>query len=321
MPSTISSSVAPFFSCLQSFPATGTFSMSCLFEPGGQSTGASASALVFPVNIQDWFPLGWTGLISLNFNRGSLGLKDCGSPGAHKICQGAESPVIPRNPGSFWRDCTQEGGDLLPTQGQSAHSGAGPSRLGPGLQGWLPIVTLLQGTQGPCRPLRGQHWALCSRPHLHRDPSMVLSRKGAFSWGPRAARVPGASGRAGMRLCSAQSPHWRMCWRGWGIAGVPKLLFTLRVCTPHLQGPTPQGNQWAPLLERRSRVTRKDSKTESSRTPALHWKRSCRQGKGRPRILRGESLTPTFLLLLPCTCLSTVKGSKVNAGQVLRRKV
>ena len=58
----ISSSV---ISCLQSFPASGTFSMSQLFASDGQSTGASASASVLPMNIQDWFPLGLTGLISL----------------------------------------------------------------------------------------------------------------------------------------------------------------------------------------------------------------------------------------------------------------
>ena len=60
---TISSSVIPFFSCLQSFPASGSFPMSQFFASGGQSIGISASASVFPVNIQDWFPLGWTGLI------------------------------------------------------------------------------------------------------------------------------------------------------------------------------------------------------------------------------------------------------------------
>ena len=60
---TISSSVIPFSSCLQSFPASQPFTMSQLFASGGQSIGASASVL--PMNIQDWFPLGWTGLISL----------------------------------------------------------------------------------------------------------------------------------------------------------------------------------------------------------------------------------------------------------------
>ena len=59
---TISSSVALFYSYPQSFPASGTFPMSQFFTSGGQSTGTSASASVFPVNIQGWFPLGLTGL-------------------------------------------------------------------------------------------------------------------------------------------------------------------------------------------------------------------------------------------------------------------
>ena len=62
---TISSSVIPFSSCPQSFPASGSFQMSQLFSSGGQSTGVSASISVFPMNTQDWSPLGWTGLISL----------------------------------------------------------------------------------------------------------------------------------------------------------------------------------------------------------------------------------------------------------------
>ena len=62
---TISSSVVPFSSCLQSFPAWGSFPMSGFFTSGGQSMGASASASVLPVNIQDWFLLGLTGWISL----------------------------------------------------------------------------------------------------------------------------------------------------------------------------------------------------------------------------------------------------------------
>ena len=60
---TSSSSVVPF-SCLQSFPASGSFPMNQFFASGGQSIGASASASVLPMNIQDWFPLGWTGWIS-----------------------------------------------------------------------------------------------------------------------------------------------------------------------------------------------------------------------------------------------------------------
>ena len=60
----ISSSVIPF-SCLQFFPASGSFPMNWLFVSSGQSTGASASASVLPMNIQGWFPLGLTGWISL----------------------------------------------------------------------------------------------------------------------------------------------------------------------------------------------------------------------------------------------------------------
>ena len=62
---TISSSVIPFSSCLQSFPASGSFLMGQLFVSGDQSIGVSAPASVLPMNIQDWFRLGWTGWISL----------------------------------------------------------------------------------------------------------------------------------------------------------------------------------------------------------------------------------------------------------------
>ena len=61
---TITSSIF-FSSCLQSFPASGSFPVSQYFSSGDQSIGVSASASVLPVNIQDWFSLGWTGLISL----------------------------------------------------------------------------------------------------------------------------------------------------------------------------------------------------------------------------------------------------------------
>ena len=61
---TTSSSVIPFSSCLQSCPASGSLQMSQLFASGGQNIGVSASTSVLPMNIQDWFPLGWTGWIS-----------------------------------------------------------------------------------------------------------------------------------------------------------------------------------------------------------------------------------------------------------------
>ena len=67
----ISCSVAPFSSCPQSFPASGSFPISQLFSSGGQGIGVSASASVLPMNIQGWIPLGLTGLISLR-SRDSL---------------------------------------------------------------------------------------------------------------------------------------------------------------------------------------------------------------------------------------------------------
>ena len=65
----ISFSVIPFSSCLQSFPASRSFQMSQFFASGGQSIGASAAVSVLPVNIQGWFPLGLTALISLQSKR------------------------------------------------------------------------------------------------------------------------------------------------------------------------------------------------------------------------------------------------------------
>ena len=62
---TISSSVVPFSSCLQSFPTSGSFQMSQLFTSGGQSIGVLASTTVLPMNTQDWSPSEWTGWISL----------------------------------------------------------------------------------------------------------------------------------------------------------------------------------------------------------------------------------------------------------------
>ena len=68
---TISASVTPFSSCLQSFLTSGAFLMNLLFSSGGQTIGVSASASVLPMNIEGWFSLGWTGWISLQ----SKGLK------------------------------------------------------------------------------------------------------------------------------------------------------------------------------------------------------------------------------------------------------
>ena len=73
---TISSSVVPFSSRLQSFPASGSFPMSQLFGSGGQSIGVSASVSVLPMNSQDWYPLGWTSWIFLQ----SKGLSRVSTP-------------------------------------------------------------------------------------------------------------------------------------------------------------------------------------------------------------------------------------------------
>ena len=62
---TISSSVVLFSSCPESFPASGSFQMSQIFASSGRSIGVSASTSVLPMNTQDWFPLGWTGWMSL----------------------------------------------------------------------------------------------------------------------------------------------------------------------------------------------------------------------------------------------------------------
>ena len=73
----ISSSVIPFSSCPQSFPALGSFQISLLFASGGQSIRVSASTSVLPMNTQDWSPLGWTGWLSLQSKRLSRDINPC----------------------------------------------------------------------------------------------------------------------------------------------------------------------------------------------------------------------------------------------------
>ena len=94
---TISSSVVPFSSCLQSFPASGSFQMSQLFASGGQSIGVLASASVLPMNIQDWFPSGLTGLISLQ-SKGLKSLLQCHSSKASILQRSAFFLVQPSHP-------------------------------------------------------------------------------------------------------------------------------------------------------------------------------------------------------------------------------
>ena len=102
---TTSSSVIPFSSCLQSFPASGSFPKSWLFASGGQSIGVSTSASVLPMNIQGWFPSGLTGLISLQSSSvqfshsvlsDSLRPRDCstsGFPVHHQLPELAQNHV------------------------------------------------------------------------------------------------------------------------------------------------------------------------------------------------------------------------------------
>ena len=81
---TISSSIVPLTSCLQSFSASESFPVSQSFASGGPSIGASASVLVLPMNIQGWFPLGWTGLISLQ-SKGLSRVSSSTTDGKHQF--------------------------------------------------------------------------------------------------------------------------------------------------------------------------------------------------------------------------------------------
>ena len=94
---TISSSVVPFSSCLQSFPASGSFQMSQLFPSGGQSIGVSASASVLPMNTQDWFPLGQIGWISQQ-SKGLSSLLQHHSSKASSLRRSAFFTVQPSHP-------------------------------------------------------------------------------------------------------------------------------------------------------------------------------------------------------------------------------
>ena len=88
---TFSSSVVPFSSCLQSFPLSESFPVSEFFAVGDQSIGVSASASVLSMNIQDWFPLGWTGLIFSLF-KGPL--SRCHNPAMLLLLQGRSFPPL-----------------------------------------------------------------------------------------------------------------------------------------------------------------------------------------------------------------------------------
>ena len=101
---TISSSVAPFSSCPQSFPVSGSFTVSQLFASGGQSIGVSASISVLPINTQDWSPLGWTGWTSLQskglsrvFSNTTVQKHQFFTSVGHSIGASASATVLPMN--------------------------------------------------------------------------------------------------------------------------------------------------------------------------------------------------------------------------------
>ena len=105
----ISSSVVPFSSCLQSFQASRSFPMNWPFASGGQSIGASTSVSVLPMNVQNWFPLGLTGLISLQLLAESVN-KGCGVHQSINHCsQQPPTPPPPQHPPTVYPEGIQDG--------------------------------------------------------------------------------------------------------------------------------------------------------------------------------------------------------------------
>ena len=107
---TISSSVNPFSSCLQSFTASGSFPMSQFFEWGGQRIGASASASVLPMNTLDWSPLWWTGWISsqskgLSSNAGGVSSIPVGGAKTPHASQPKNQKIKQKE---YWNKCNKE---------------------------------------------------------------------------------------------------------------------------------------------------------------------------------------------------------------------
>ena len=153
---TISPSVAPF-SYLQSFPASGSFLMSRLFASGGQSIGASASASVLPMNIQDWFPLGWTGWISLLSNR---------------LSRVFHSPRVGK----------QQFFGAQPSLWSSSHIHTWPFSWTSELQDDKPallgatkfVVTCYSGSRKLILSCVAPWWELCSAPHFIEEPGVCL---------------------------------------------------------------------------------------------------------------------------------------------------
>ena len=103
------SSFVPFSSCLQSCPASGSFQMSQLFPSGGQSIGVSASGSVLPMNIHDWFPLGWTGWISF-LSKGLSGIFSSTTVQRHQFF--GVLPSVRSNSHNHWEDHSLDYMDL-----------------------------------------------------------------------------------------------------------------------------------------------------------------------------------------------------------------
>ena len=149
---TISSSTTNFSSCFQSFPASGSFLMSQLFTSGGQGIGASASASVLLMNIQDWFPLGLTGLISLQskglssvFNTTAqkhlspwIGLNSCSlSQWCHPTISSSVTPFSYPQP--FPASGSNPMNQLFASGGQGIGASASASVFPVNIQGWFPL--------------------------------------------------------------------------------------------------------------------------------------------------------------------------------------
>ena len=107
---TISSSVVPFSSCPESFPASGSFKMIQLFTSGGQSFGVSASTSILPMNTQDWSPLGWTGWISLQ-SKGLSRVFSNPTVQKHQLLSFLYSPTL-TSIHDYWKNHTLDSTDL-----------------------------------------------------------------------------------------------------------------------------------------------------------------------------------------------------------------
>ena len=115
----ISFSVAPFLSCPQFFPASGSFPMSQLFTSGGQSIGASASESVLPVNIQGWFPLGWTGLRSCCPRNSQESSPAPPFKSSNSLALSFHGPT-PTSVCDYWKNCSFNNTDLCRQNNVSA---------------------------------------------------------------------------------------------------------------------------------------------------------------------------------------------------------